>query len=295
MSGRALPHNSNKFEILPIRVGDGEIEGIFFNTVVPDVRMKTIDRAAELIIDRLQLIRPKLNNGADVPPVVPSWPNASLSLHWPMANHSGVRESFTHLLLHNTSTRCLLVRGPSESGKSYITQQMLSNILHMENLPQIACGRFDFKGTTDTDAAVRIFIQHLGVPLPPANLPLHERLLHIFVSLKRNIPTVLIFDTYEAASVTAQNWVEKELLPSIIRSGWLRIIVVGQLVPEPHGTIWEQNSLPILDLKSPQPADWFEYSRQYRNDLTLSDVEAGCLLARNKASILAHLFGPLRG
>ncbi len=44
--------------ILPIRVGEGDIEGILLNTIAPDVRLRPPAKTAELIINRLRLIVP---------------------------------------------------------------------------------------------------------------------------------------------------------------------------------------------------------------------------------------------
>jgi hypothetical protein len=181
IKARGSNNESGKYEILPIRVGDGEVPGIFFNTIVPDARKKSTNETAELIVNRLRLIFPELTPGTAVWPEASSWPNCPLALRWPMANHSGVREAYSNLLLANASRRCLLIRGSSESGKSHITQQMLSNALNLPNMPNLACGRFDFKGTTDMDAVVRIFVQDLDVALPPFNLTLNERLSHILM------------------------------------------------------------------------------------------------------------------
>lgn len=41
---------------LPIRVGDGEVAGIVFTTIVPDARDKGPDATAELVIKRLEMI-----------------------------------------------------------------------------------------------------------------------------------------------------------------------------------------------------------------------------------------------
>ena len=112
---------------------------------------------------------------------------------------------------------------------------MLANALR---IPDLACGRFDFKGTTDMDAEVRAFVQDLGVPLPPADRQLNERLGHILGELKQRArPAFIVFDTYEAAG-EAQDWVEKQLLPSLIRATWLRVVIAGQRVPEVAGAIW---------------------------------------------------------
>jgi hypothetical protein len=48
---------SHRLRILPLRVGDGDVEGILVNTICPDARKKPAAQTAELIISRLQLIR----------------------------------------------------------------------------------------------------------------------------------------------------------------------------------------------------------------------------------------------
>lgn len=42
--------------VLPIRVGDGEVNGILFNAIVPDVRLRSPADTAELIMARLELV-----------------------------------------------------------------------------------------------------------------------------------------------------------------------------------------------------------------------------------------------
>jgi len=44
--------------ILPLRVGDGDVPGIFENTICPEIRERPIAASAELIIERLRLIQP---------------------------------------------------------------------------------------------------------------------------------------------------------------------------------------------------------------------------------------------
>jgi hypothetical protein len=44
--------------ILPLRVGDGDVEGVFENTICPDVRLRPVAQTAELIVNRLRLIVP---------------------------------------------------------------------------------------------------------------------------------------------------------------------------------------------------------------------------------------------
>lgn len=276
--------------ILPIRVGDGDVDGILFNAIVPDVRQRTPEEAAELIVEKLRLVVPGVDVATGVAQAGPYWPEKPTTLLWPIADHSGARDAFAHLLDREAAWRFLPIRGPpSETGKSHITRQMLANALH---IPGLACGRFDFKGTTGMDAELRTFVQDLGVPLPSANPELNERLGDVLDRLKREMrPALLIFDTYEAAG-NAEDWVEKCLLPTLIRATWLRVVVVGQQVPTSSGAVWTSMSCAPLELVPPPPKDWFEYSKQHRPELTLADVEAAWRLARNKASLLAQMLGP---
>ena len=154
MRSRESADRREQYAILPIRVGDGDVKGILFNTIVPDVRNRTPDETAELIVQRLRLIVPDLNLGTGPSIAGFSWPEPRAPLLWPMADHSGVREAFARLLARDATWRFLPIRGPTETGKSHITKQMLANALR---IPELACGRFDFKGTTDMDAEV----QHL--------------------------------------------------------------------------------------------------------------------------------------
>jgi hypothetical protein len=56
MHARASADARDRDRILPIRVGDGDVEGILFNTIVPDVRDRTADATADLILARLALV-----------------------------------------------------------------------------------------------------------------------------------------------------------------------------------------------------------------------------------------------
>ena len=90
-------------------------------------------------------------------------------------------------------------------------------------------------------------MQNLDVPLPPAGLAHSERFGQILEALKhRARPALLIFDTYEHAGAV-QDWVEKQLLPGLIRAAWMRVVIAGQDVPPSAGTLW-------LRRRAPDPA-----------------------------------------
>lgn len=287
MKSRTSGDERQLLGILPIRVGDGDVEGILFNAIVPDVREKTVAWAAQLIIDRLGQVSPRVDTNA-IPEL--DWPDELPTLHWPMANHTDARTAFEQLLTRKSPCRVLLVKGPSEVGKSHVTRQMLGTALRV---PDLNCGRFDFKGTTDMHAELRSFVEHFNFEtvLPPAGQRLNEGLSSVLDALKRRArAALLIFDTYEAVG-DAQDWMEKVLLPCVIRATWLRVVVAGQRVPNRSGAIWEGDSS-LVTLTPPPPKDWFEYAKQYHPELTLKYVEMTCKLAANKATVLQQLLGP---
>lgn len=59
MQARAAEDERERMGVLPIRVGDGEVEGLLFNTIAPDVRQRGPAKAAELIVERLRLVVPE--------------------------------------------------------------------------------------------------------------------------------------------------------------------------------------------------------------------------------------------
>lgn len=62
LSGSEAERDS--LRILPLRVGEGDVRGIFVNVICPDIREKPVAQTAELIINRLRLIRPDLDAGS---------------------------------------------------------------------------------------------------------------------------------------------------------------------------------------------------------------------------------------
>jgi hypothetical protein len=222
--------------------------------------------------------------------VLAEWPVAAPDLDWPVADHTDVRTAFRTLIQRGAPWRFLPLRGPSEAGKSHLTRQMLANAL--SRLPGLACGRFDFKGTTDVQAELRAFVQFLQVPLPSPDLRLNEGLGRLLDALRaRAKPALLIFDTYEAAG-EAQDWVDKQLLPNLIPSPWLRVVIAGQRVPERAGAVWAAAASPTVQLEPPPPEDWFEYGQPHKPGLTLDFVRQAHGFCQGKAGLLAQLLGP---
>jgi hypothetical protein len=277
---------ADRHRVLPVRVGDGEVEGVLLNEIVPDLRGRPAAEAAELIVARLNLVRAYA--GA-VEPLVARWPSQVPVLQWPMADHGEARAVFARLLSDASPERALLVRGVSETGKSHMSKQMIRNA---SALPGVFCGRFDFKGTANMGIEVEAFSRPLGVEPPPGS-SLTERLAKIFMELRRRArPTLLVFDTYEVAG-EAKEWIENVLLPHLVFTPWLRVVILGQSVPTRVGSTWESIAAGTLTLQLPGPEHWLEYGRANRDEtLALEFVAQAHRYAEGKASVLAGLLGP---
>jgi hypothetical protein len=276
----------DRHRILPVRVADGDVEGVLFIEIVPDLRDRTPAEAAELIVARLNLVR---GYAGDVEPTVARWPSDVPTLQWPMADHGEARAAFARLLCDASPERVLLVCGASETGKSHMSRQMIRNAM---GLPGVVSGRFDFKGTTNIGVEIEAFSGPLDIE-PPAGQTLNERLSKIFAELRRRPrPTLLVFDTYEAAG-EAKDWIEGVLLPHLVPARWLRVVIIGQSVPTRAGSTWESVAASALTLQLPGPEDWLAYGRANRGDIVdLAFVTRAHRLGDGKPSVLAGLLGP---
>ena len=267
--------------VLPVRVGDGEIKEIPFNTIVPDIRpsCRSIEDAARLILDRLRHIDPSLVTAGTDDLV---WPPI-LDLDWPLADHTEACAAFGELVTGAAPFRLLPLKGPSEVGKSHVTRLMRDNAL----TAGLACGRFDFKGGTSLEKEAASFADALGVENPAEIIDLDERMRRIFRGLQqRGSPTLLIFDTYEDAGAM-RRWFEEYLLPGLPRFDWLRVVVAGQETPGVESAGWRRVSSKVIILKRPGPIDWYEFVKGRRSDVTLADVETIHRICAGKPSTLA--------
>jgi hypothetical protein len=285
---RARLMRADRHEIFPVRVGDGDASGVLINEIVPDFRRRSPIEAAELIVARLNIVR---NSSVKAAPSIASWPSEVSELHWPMADHREARGLFASLLSEKSPQRALLIQGASETGKSHMSKQMLRNAAQ---LPGVIAGRFDFKGTTNIDIEIEAFSRPLGID-SPAGQTLSERLAKVFTELRRKgQPTLLVFDTYEAAG-EAKGWIEGVLLPYLLHASWLRVVIVGQSVPVRVSSTWEFTATGPIVMQLPEPEDWLVYSKENAtHSVDLNFIRQAHLLADGKPSILAGLLGPRR-
>ncbi len=107
-------------------------------------------------------------------------------------------------------------------------------------------------------------------------------------------PTLLILDTYEAAG-EATDWVEQRLLLALGKSSWLRVVILGQRLPDNNDAPWYSVVGPSIALEPPSLDDWYEFGREHRPDadwLTREWVLATHAAAGGKATLLAQLLKP---
>jgi hypothetical protein len=171
-----------------------------------------------------------------------------------------------------------------------MTRQMLLNAPHV---PGVAFGRFDFKGAASLEVETEAFAGPLGIK-PPTGQTLNERFTKILAELQdRALPTVLIFDTYEAAG-EAKGWIERVLLPRLVSAHWLRVVITGQSVPTRVGSEWAEVAASTLILRPPSVNDWHAYGRENRDDNPpLAFVKRLHRYSGGKPGHLSSLLGPV--
>ena len=71
MQLRTAKDNNEKLRILPLRVGDGDLKDIPFNTICPDIQKRPVNYTQELIVNRLRVLRPDILSRQEKNPLQP--------------------------------------------------------------------------------------------------------------------------------------------------------------------------------------------------------------------------------
>lgn len=154
LSARALDREA----ILPIRVGDGDVPGILFNAIVPDVCQRSPAESADLIIGRLRLLRPELEVYSDaMVPAQESDGTESLPGDEPPDSDTETAGSDDHCIVRPAdravralASRCgltLVIKGPEEMGKSRLLTVFISHCQRQGK----ACACIDFSAFSRAD------------------------------------------------------------------------------------------------------------------------------------------------
>lgn len=279
-------------DVMLCRFDRVEGEGLYGLAGFIDLDEKAPSEVATLITERLALNEghPKDYYTRDAH-AGPDWPIDAPPLDWPVADHREAQAAFAQIITKAVPFRILLIQGKSDTGKTHLTKQFLGNTLN--KMPDITCARFDFKGSSDMDKELGAFAERLGVSeLPKPGTGVTTQLGHVVAELKKIArPTLLIFDTFEKVGESEGKWVKENLLLSVIRAPWLRVIIVGQNVPDKRGESWDASST-LIELTPPNPQDWFDFGKQHKPGITLDFVRQAHELSDGKSTVLAQLLGP---
>lgn len=186
--------NVKRMRFLPLRFGDGEIDGLFSTAIVPDVRNRTPEKIAELILKRLKLAREEsarptaLNPNAATPAESPDTEDI-LALEEKVKNirvdRDEEKQRFRDIVTKQSPVRVLLIEAESGMGKSVLIQDFLKTeacfrhaLIDFKNA-SISFGDFLFKirsqlgqnNFTMFDTICRDILQRANAPLLPTLLP----------------------------------------------------------------------------------------------------------------------------
>ena len=244
MQIRSSQEERDNLRILPIRVGEGEVKGILFNTIVPDVRAKSAAESAELIVSRLRRIRKTPTRKKTKAPVYSSWPKEPTEFKHGLADRA-LREwpAVLNLLTSDSHKRILMFKGPSGCSKS----ALLGAAARYARTLRVPTAYVDFKDTALLSEAnvLRELRTALGDVLPgfavqkdPDRWTLRQALRVL------QEPALIVLDTYEKASGTKElvEWIETQLLAEAEVCEHLRFIIGGQNVPDSARDRWRDRA-----------------------------------------------------
>ena len=283
------------------RFDHAEPEGLFGLAGYIELDDKTAEQFADLIRERLATNEKKpmefyknstsaIVSAADLSNPTLLWPLVPDPLPICVANHREPQLAFKRLLSAEAPFQLLRIKGESQTGKTLLSKQFLKSVLDVAGL---RCGRFDFKGSTDMNLEVNGFAEQLNLA-PPPQASLASRLSQILGKLKYSpSPTLLIFDTFEAAG-EADDWVRNSLLLAMMRCPWLRLVITGQRTADSRGEPWESRSSDLIQLRRPTPEEWWDYGKSGEPDLSLENVRWVYERCLGHSIMLAQILRPGR-
>jgi hypothetical protein len=296
-----LLKQKNKLTVLLSRFDHAEPEGLYGLAGFIELDDKTPEQFADLILERLAINEQKprefykssksfIASTADQSDLTSLWPLIADLLPLRVANHREPQQAFQRLLSPEPPYQLMRIQGDSATGKTHLSKQFFGSAFGM---PRLRCGRFDFKGSSDMDLMVNAFAEQLNLAPPPQE-SLVSRLAQILLILKNDPrPTLLIFDTFEAAG-EADDWVRHSLLLSMMRCPWLRLVICGQRTVGRRGEPWESCSSDLIKLGRPTPEEWWDYGKSRHPGLTLENVCWAYESCGGQSIVLAELLWPTR-
>lgn len=251
---RASTNENDRQGVLPLRVGEGDVKGIYLETwIVPDVRNKPLDETVALIIDRL--------HHATLPK---PWPEEPTPHEHGLADLTEVWPKIQKLMTAHSDKRILTLKGPEGYGKGSLLEAAVRYANKYFNVLSANVG-FGEKQVNDKTKLLKKFRLDLGSVLPhfaaDKNLD-SDRLLVDLRALSR--PVLIVFYAYEKIIETKEvvELIEGELLGDVEKCPQVRFLIAGQKVPERFNPFWRELADEIkLDKISDQQV-WREWIHQ---------------------------------
>ncbi len=247
--------------ILPIRVGDGNVHGIPLNAIVPDVRARTPEQVAELILARLHLVA-----GAAPPDPAPgpSWPATAPVFPSRLADRASEWPAVVRLLSADAMRRVLVFTGPSNFGKSALLGEARR---YARDCLKVPVAYLDFKDTMllTEHNLLRELKTRTGDALPGFAQAAQTDRWTLLQALRRlSRPLLLVLDTYEKVTEARDlaDWLETQLMPEVEDCPELRVLIAGQKGPDLSRARWRDQA-DALELDRIHSAEtWTAWIRQ---------------------------------
>jgi hypothetical protein len=202
------------------------------------------------------------------------WPTPAQSHNWDLADRKEITALLERMLTDQSSHRILLLRAPSNSGKTHLLAEMRA-YAHRLHLP---CSLLDLKGCPSLDELFEIMRIDFGPDIlrTASSSAGAVRFFNLISDLRRlTAPLLLIFDTWEQASAESQTWVETQLLPRLDRAPGVVVVIAGQAIAG-RSQSWARLTAERTLEPIRRPADWAEYtSRRWQgSNISLEYIEA---------------------
>lgn len=272
---RASVSERDQLGVLPIRVGDGDVEGISFNTIVPDVRphKRSLNEAVELILNRLHLVAPE-RQVARQSPAHPPWPNEPTPYEPGLADRAEPWPTIQKLMTEDVAERILMLKGPS----GYSKTALLNAAVRYARILKVPAAYVDFKDTqfrhqTNVLQRLRLDLSAVLPAFAAAKEPDPWTLLQALRQL--DSPALILLDTYEKITETKElvEWIETQLLTEVEQCPQLRFLIAGQKVPE-RAARWRDLAEEIELKKINDQQAWKEWAQQKNPHVDDKHVES---------------------
>jgi hypothetical protein len=265
---RASGNDKDRLGVLPIRVGEGEVKGISFNTI-PDVRTSPLEETVELITNRLHRLAPERRDARASPIHPPPWPNEPMPFESGLADRVEQLYVIQLLMTAKAAKRILIFKGPGGYGKT----ALLNAAARYAKILGVPAAYVDFKDSqllSQTNVLQRLRLD-LGAVLPGFTEPAPWNLLAALRHLSS--PALILLDEYEKITETKELvlWIEDQLFAEVEKCPQLRFLIGGQQVPNRPSFRWRDLAEEIELNRIDDKQVWTEWIQQKNPHVHVDD------------------------